>query len=312
MPTQYDYNVWAGRLLASPVCGPAAAHICLLDLAETRGEAIGHYVYDFCGSTSTSSGSAQVLNVFCFSCNCLYNSPRAVRLYYYGLRSYNPSLGRWMSRDPIGEIGGRNLYQFIRNSPLKGFDSLGLEFEDLGYHTVFDLLAGGGHTDATFEPEAECRPRVRFLFWCWCELVLTKFHVAVQSQIPLYDAPRGWTQGSPDPIPRYSDAYIALAIPHEEKHRRNFETWHDDNLSKAQSDFKGTSLCKECERQRTTLLKKWNDTWQTFWKGEEGHTNPSWSGWTEPAAEYAPESDWWHGDPPLPANGPYDDPLGEF
>ncbi len=45
---------------------------------------------------------------------------------YYGLRYYNPSMGRWLSRDPIGENGGRNLYGFVSNSPLVYYDARGL------------------------------------------------------------------------------------------------------------------------------------------------------------------------------------------
>jgi RHS repeat-associated protein len=46
-------------------------------------------------------------------------------LYYYGYRYYNPSTGRWLSRDPKGEKGGRNLYGFVRNDPIKHIDKLG-------------------------------------------------------------------------------------------------------------------------------------------------------------------------------------------
>ena len=49
---------------------------------------------------------------------------------YYGYRWYDPLTGRWPSRDPIGEIGGVNLYGFIRNDGVDGADFLGLA-EDL-------------------------------------------------------------------------------------------------------------------------------------------------------------------------------------
>ena len=39
---------------------------------------------------------------------------------------YNPSTGRWLSRDPIGEQGGLNLYAFVQNSPVDFFDCFGL------------------------------------------------------------------------------------------------------------------------------------------------------------------------------------------
>ncbi len=39
---------------------------------------------------------------------------------------YNPSTGRWLSRDPIDEKGGVNLYAFGRNQPQDQVDALGL------------------------------------------------------------------------------------------------------------------------------------------------------------------------------------------
>jgi RHS repeat-associated protein len=43
-----------------------------------------------------------------------------------GFRWYNPALGRWMSRDPIGLLGGVNLCSFVINNPMKWDDSMGL------------------------------------------------------------------------------------------------------------------------------------------------------------------------------------------
>jgi RHS repeat-associated protein len=46
-------------------------------------------------------------------------------LVYYGHRFYNPTLGRWLNRDPKQEEGGVNLYAFCGNNPINGFDALG-------------------------------------------------------------------------------------------------------------------------------------------------------------------------------------------
>jgi RHS repeat-associated protein len=45
---------------------------------------------------------------------------------YLGFRFYNPSTGRWISRDPVAEKGGLNLYGFVANAPLCRADRLGL------------------------------------------------------------------------------------------------------------------------------------------------------------------------------------------
>lgn len=46
--------------------------------------------------------------------------------YYFGYRYYNPRLGRWHSRDPLGEAGGFNLYAYCGNDPVNRHDPLGL------------------------------------------------------------------------------------------------------------------------------------------------------------------------------------------
>jgi hypothetical protein len=38
---------------------------------------------------------------------------------------YHPDTGRWLSRDPIGEKGGVNLYGFVENNPINRWDILG-------------------------------------------------------------------------------------------------------------------------------------------------------------------------------------------
>ena len=50
-------------------------------------------------------------------------------LVYYGFRYYSPSLGRFLNRDPLGELGGSNLYAFVENDPVNGWDYLGLDDE---------------------------------------------------------------------------------------------------------------------------------------------------------------------------------------
>ncbi len=47
-------------------------------------------------------------------------------LYYYRFRYYSPILKRFISEDPIGLMGGVNLYLYIQDSPINWNDPLGL------------------------------------------------------------------------------------------------------------------------------------------------------------------------------------------
>jgi len=47
-------------------------------------------------------------------------------LLYYGYRYYNPTTGRWLSRDPIEEQSDANLYQIVANQPIARYDLQGL------------------------------------------------------------------------------------------------------------------------------------------------------------------------------------------
>jgi uncharacterized protein RhaS with RHS repeats len=45
---------------------------------------------------------------------------------------YDPSLGRWINRDPVAEAGGINLYGFVANNPVSRGDYWGLAAEAVG------------------------------------------------------------------------------------------------------------------------------------------------------------------------------------
>lgn len=49
----------------------------------------------------------------------------AVGLYHTLFRTYSPTLGRWLQRDPKEYVDGFNLYEYAKSSPIVLFDPLG-------------------------------------------------------------------------------------------------------------------------------------------------------------------------------------------
>ncbi|MHC1725921.1 MAG: RHS repeat-associated core domain-containing protein [Syntrophobacteraceae bacterium] len=79
------------------------------------------YSYDGYGNIIAKTGSLD--QPFKFSTKAY---EERTGLSYYGFRFYSAGLGRWVTRDPLGEAGGVNLYGFVNNDPLNGLDSFGL------------------------------------------------------------------------------------------------------------------------------------------------------------------------------------------
>jgi RHS repeat-associated protein len=87
--------------------------------------AAAKYVYDPFGSTISAMGPMLAENAYGFSSKDLHV---ASGLVYYGYRFYAPLLQRWLNRDPIQELGGKNLFEFVENRPLNGIDREGLQY----------------------------------------------------------------------------------------------------------------------------------------------------------------------------------------
>ena len=75
---------------------------------------------------STGSGSG-ALSDFGFTGH-YFDRPTRLGLTKY--RGYDPGLGRWLSRDPIGLRGGSNLYGYVLGDPLRFRDRYGLDGEN--------------------------------------------------------------------------------------------------------------------------------------------------------------------------------------
>lgn len=120
-----------------------------LALANSSGSLQTEYTYEPFGKTSVSGTS---------SANTLQYTGRendGTGLYFYRARYYSPSLQRFISEDPIGFLGGINLYAYVENAPLNYVDPLGLdkdpnnadpiglrEFVDRAKDAIYDIMWG--------------------------------------------------------------------------------------------------------------------------------------------------------------------------
>ena len=91
------------------------------EVVDGGGTIISQTTYDPYGIRTNLQG-----NIFSdFGYAGMYQHQRSgLNLTMY--RAYSPTLGRWLSRDPLGEALGVNLYYYVRNNPINSIDSLGL------------------------------------------------------------------------------------------------------------------------------------------------------------------------------------------
>jgi len=104
-------------------CYDGNGNIMALVDAVASGTATAVYDYDAFGNPVRMSGTAAKLNPFRFSTKFTDDETELV---YYGYRYYDPVMGRWLNRDPIGERGGENINAFVSNRPTLRMDYLGM------------------------------------------------------------------------------------------------------------------------------------------------------------------------------------------
>ena len=92
----------------------------LIALSNTDGTLAESTTYDVFGKPSTTSTLG---NRFLFT-GREYDTE--IGLYYYRARYYDPRLGRFLQRDPLGYLPDTNLYRYVWNSSLNRIDPGGL------------------------------------------------------------------------------------------------------------------------------------------------------------------------------------------
>jgi RHS repeat-associated protein len=88
---------------------------------DANGLLATRYSYDPFGQKSTVLENLQT--TFAFTGDFVHSTSGLLLTYY---RPFDNKTGRWISRDPLGEAQGENLYEYVENSPLIHTDPLGL------------------------------------------------------------------------------------------------------------------------------------------------------------------------------------------
>jgi RHS repeat-associated protein len=119
---------------------PAGSYYLLQDLlyramalTDASGAIVEAYDTDAYGNTiimtanwgsDSATQSAYGANDLVF---CGYRYDPETQLYYVRNRTYSPTLGRWIQRDPIGYAGGINLYEYANGRAVVATDSIGMQ-----------------------------------------------------------------------------------------------------------------------------------------------------------------------------------------
>jgi RHS repeat-associated protein len=125
-------------------------------LVDTSGSVVERYIHDPYGSVTILTPAWGSRGVSAYVWVHLHQGGRyddASGLYHFRHRDFSPTLGRWVSQDPIGFAGGdANLYRYVHNDPTNRTDPTGL-----ADNSLYSLPSRLGDTATSDEAKDEAR-----------------------------------------------------------------------------------------------------------------------------------------------------------
>jgi RHS repeat-associated protein len=171
---RYTFGLGVDEIISAEVPGQSGSIFYLLDhqgsvkwLADASGNLIAGYTYDSFGNVVARTGN--VYNPFGYTGRVL---DEASGLMYYRARYYDPSVGRFTTKDPIGFAGGSmNLYGYVSNNPVNYADPWGLWGEDVHYGMTYSWALATGMTASQAERIARADNGTDGGFGSWLPLL---------------------------------------------------------------------------------------------------------------------------------------------
>ncbi|MGL6160752.1 RHS repeat-associated core domain-containing protein, partial [Microbulbifer sp.] len=112
-------------------------------VTDAQQQKVAEYTYTDYGSINNQTGTLD--QPFRFSTK---RWDESTGLAYFGYRYYIPANQKWLTRDPIAESGGVNIYGYVLGNPINGVDPYGLEsFASCVDNNKFDwgkIIGSGG------------------------------------------------------------------------------------------------------------------------------------------------------------------------
>ncbi len=129
----------------------------VIALTDASGNSEGRYRYTAFGTTTLTSGLSTYATAQPYRFSTKYRDTEVETqhgMYSYGYRYYLPGIGRWPSRDPIWERGGRNVYAMCSNRSISLVDRLGLDAP--GHVGGGDRTPTDGYSSCTDDAGRNC------------------------------------------------------------------------------------------------------------------------------------------------------------
>jgi len=143
--TAYEQFIWDQRYVDTPICrlrsptntgSLTETDIFLTDanhnvtsITSTSGSVLERYSYDPYGARTIYNASGTVIPTSAYDNRIAFTGHHLdveTGEYFCRARYFDPALGTWLGRDPVGYVDGGSLYQYCRSNPWGLFDSYGL------------------------------------------------------------------------------------------------------------------------------------------------------------------------------------------